>query len=155
MTTATTAKPAGRPRDAARDAAILDAAVEVLSEVGYDRLTIDAVAARAKASKATVYRRWANKAALVVDAVHSCKPVPVGPDGETKCYFPDTGSLRGDLLQGVRAFVDTLNSDEGKLLAGLVSAQTRDPELARAMREATFADKQRSCRIVAERALAR
>jgi AcrR family transcriptional regulator len=146
-------KPLGRRRDATRETAILDAALEVLAEVGYDRLTIDAVATRAKASKATVYRRWSNKAGLVVDALQTLKPPPT--DGEAPCYFPDTGSLRGDLIAGVRNFVQRLSSEEGKLLAGVMTAQMRDPELAQAMRETTYADKQRSCRIVAARALAR
>ena len=68
-------KTVGRPRDETREAAILEATLAVLSDVGYDRLTIDAVATKAKASKATVYRRWPNKAALVVDAL---------PDPQTK-----------------------------------------------------------------------
>ena len=60
----TAIKAVGRPRDETRDAAILAATLDVLGDVGYDRLTIDAVAPRAKASKATVYRRWSGKAAL-------------------------------------------------------------------------------------------
>src|ERR1700734_4422967 len=78
----------GRHLDASRDAALRDAALELLAEIGYDRLSIDAVAARAKASKMTIYRRWSGKAELVVDAL-SCLRKP----GEV----PDTGSLRGDL----------------------------------------------------------
>src|SRR6266436_5948028 len=66
----------GRPRDETRDAAILEATIAVLSDVGYDRLTIDAVATKAKASKATVYRRWQNKAGLVVDALATLKHKP-------------------------------------------------------------------------------
>jgi AcrR family transcriptional regulator len=144
----------GRPRDETRDAAILEATLAVLGEVGYDRLTIDAVAARAKASKATVYRRWTGKAALVVDAMQTTKPKPAA-DGQPPCYWPDTGSLRGDLLAGVRNFAEKLTSDEGKLLGAVLTAQMRDPELATAMREATFEDKRRSCRILADRAVAR
>src|ERR1700734_1414294 len=78
----------GRQLDATRDAALRDAALELLAEIGYDRLSIDAVAARAKASKMTIYRRWSGKADLVVDALR-CP----GKTGEV----PDTGSLRGDL----------------------------------------------------------
>lgn len=147
-------KNVGRPRDETRDAVILDATLEVLGEVGYDRLTIDAVAAKAKASKATVYRRWSGKAALVVDALQTL--APKAPDGsETPCYWPDTGSLRGDLLAGVRAFADRLSSAEGKLIASVVTAQMHDPELAAAMRAATLEDKRRSCRLAAERAFSR
>src|SRR6476661_7275970 len=79
-----------RPRvEGDREQEILDATLEVLADVGYDRLTMDAVAARAKASKATLYRRWNDKASLVVDAL-----LVVKHTAET----PDTGTLRGDLI---------------------------------------------------------
>ncbi|MDQ1706002.1 MAG: hypothetical protein QOF18_2368 [Frankiaceae bacterium] len=149
-------KNVGRPRDESRDAAILEATLQVLGEVGYDRLTIDAVAAKAKASKATVYRRWTGKASLVVEAIQTINPhkVPVA-GAEPECIWPDTGSLRGDLLAGCRNFVERLNSDEGRLMVAVMTAQARDPELATAMRAATYDDKRRSCRILADRALAR
>src|SRR3954447_1593913 len=80
-----------RPRiEGVREQEILDAALEVLADVGYDRLTIDAVAHRAKASKATLYRRWNSKATLVVEALARVKGPPV---------TPDTGDLRTDLLE--------------------------------------------------------
>jgi AcrR family transcriptional regulator len=149
-------KNVGRPRDESRDAVILDATLELLGEVGYDRLTIDAVATKAKASKATVYRRWQGKAALVVDAMQTINPLKPNPaDGPPDCTWPDTGSLRGDLVAGCRNFVERLNSEEGKLVAAVITAQSRDPELASAMRAATYDDKRRSCRILADRALAR
>ncbi len=75
------------PLDTSRDVAIRDAALDLLTEIGYDRLTMDAVAARAHASKATIYRRWQGKAALVVDALNCSKGTMVEPD---------TGSLAGD-----------------------------------------------------------
>ena len=60
-----------RPRiEGDREAEILEATLEVLGDVGYDRLTMDAVALRAKASKATLYRRWNGKVSLVIDALH-------------------------------------------------------------------------------------
>jgi AcrR family transcriptional regulator len=152
--TVTTTKSVGRPRDESRDAVILDATLEVLGEVGYDRLTIDAVAAKAKASKATVYRRWADKAALVVDAMQTVSPLR-DADGELQCLWPDTGSLRGDLLAGARAFMDRLTSDEGKLIVAVMTAQAHNPELAQAMRAAHYEDKRRSCRILVDRAISR
>lgn len=152
--TAATHVAGGRPRDESRDAAILEATLEVLGEVGYDRLTIEAVATKAKASKATVYRRWPGKAALVVDAIHTTKPKPAA-DGEPPCYWPDTGSLREDLLAGCRNFVERLTSEQGSLLAAVMTAQIRDPDLAAAMRAATCDDKRHSCRLLCERAIAR
>ena len=146
-------KSVGRPRDETRDAAILDATIAVLSEVGYDRLTIDAVAAKAKASKATVYRRWPNKAALVVDAMHALKPAPV-PGEEAPCLFPDTGSLRGDLYAGLQKIASKLSTDEGKLMAAVLTAASRDPDLATAMR-GNQEEKKRSCQTVVNRAVQR
>src|SRR6476619_1461080 len=79
-----------RPRvEGDREQEILDATLEVLADVGYDRLTMDAVATRAKASKATLYRRWNGKVSLVIDALLSVKSTP---------DLPDTGTLRGDLI---------------------------------------------------------
>lgn len=155
MTTAATeTRPGGRPRDESRDAAILAATIEVLAEVGYDRLTIDAVATRAKASKATVYRRWPGKAALVVDAIHVLKAAPVGDGQEPPCIFPDTGSLRGDLLAGLTKIGAKLSSDEGQLMVAVMTAAARDPELAAAMR-GTQEEKKRSCQTVVRRAVER
>jgi len=65
----TSVRPQGRPRDASRDTAILEAALALVGELGYDRVSMDAVAARARASKATIYRRWSSKGALVSAAV--------------------------------------------------------------------------------------
>jgi AcrR family transcriptional regulator len=143
----------GRPRDEARDTAILEATLEVLGQVGYDRLTIDAVALKAKASKATVYRRWPGKAQLVVDAIQAMKNKSHA-EGEHEAW-PDTGTLRSDLIAGCSQFVEKLNSDEGKLLVAVMTAQAHDPELAAAMRDATSEDKARYCRMVADRAIAR
>jgi len=70
----------GHPLDSSRDVAIREAALDLLSEIGYDRLTMDAVAARAHASKATIYRRWQGKAALVVDALNCSKGSMPEPD---------------------------------------------------------------------------
>src|SRR3954468_25112873 len=92
----------GRPRDPRRRQAILDAAVHLLAEVGYDRATVEAVAARAGVSKPTIYRRWpGGKAEIVADAIRAKRA-----DG---AVLPDTGSLRGDLLAMLRAIQGTLN----------------------------------------------
>ena len=81
-----------RPRvEGDRADEILDATLTLLFEVGYDRLTLDAVARKARASKATLYRRWDTKASLVVDALVRAKQAPTVDDH-------DTGSLRGDLM---------------------------------------------------------
>ncbi|HEY0117200.1 MAG TPA: TetR/AcrR family transcriptional regulator [Cellulomonas sp.] len=113
----------GRPRDTTRDAEILQAAREELAERGYERMTMAAVAARAGAGKATVYRRWASKAELVIDAVACTADAAL-----TLEKVPDTGSLSGDL----RALRALKHHDEGVWLAmaGLVSELPHAPELA-------------------------
>src|ERR1700709_1972136 len=117
----------GRKRDHTRDPEILDAAIEVLAECGYERMTIDMVAARAKAGKATLYRRWPSKAELVIDAVACMKRPDFPPE-----HMPDTGTLRGDLLAMIRPH--SLEESERKLqvMGGLVSMLSRDPQLAAA-----------------------
>ncbi len=94
----------------------------MVAELGYDRLTMDAVATAAKASKATLYRRWTTKAELVVDAISRAKGCPIPDD-------VDTGSLRGDLISmscGDGGFTDELPMS---VIAGLLTALHRDPEL--------------------------
>jgi AcrR family transcriptional regulator len=114
---------AARPRvEGEREEEILDAVVEMLVENGYDRLTMDAVAKRARASKATLYRRWQTKSSLVVDAVIRAKSMNAQP-------LPDTGSLRGDL----RAMFCTnmvTTSETTSVLGVVVTALQTDPEFA-------------------------
>jgi AcrR family transcriptional regulator len=78
----------GRPRSVDVDEAVLAATLEVLGEVGVSKMSMDEVAVRAKVSKATIYRRWSSKEALVLDALRSA----MSPFDDI-----DTGSLRGDL----------------------------------------------------------
>ncbi len=118
----------GRKRDHTRDADIMQAAIDVLAECGYERMTIDMVAARAKAGKATLYRRWSSKAELVVDAVACMKQGEFTPEN-----LPDTGTLRGDLLALIRPH--SLEESERKLrvMGAVVSMLSRDPQLAEAV----------------------
>jgi AcrR family transcriptional regulator len=109
-------------RGEARTRAILDATIELLAEVGFDRMTMDTVALRAKASKATIYRYWPDKTALVLDALRSRGSVV--PD------LADTGSLRGDLEIYVRESVAAMAGIAGRLVVGLLAVASRDPELA-------------------------
>ncbi|MFF1876318.1 TetR/AcrR family transcriptional regulator [Leifsonia sp. NPDC058230] len=127
---ATTAK-LGRKRDLTRDPEILAAALEVLGETGYDGMTIDMVAARAKAGKATVYRRWASKADLVIDAVACMKRADADLDS-----LPDTGTLRGDLLSLIKPHSIEEGEKKLQIMAGLMSMLTKDPDLAEAVNDA-------------------
>jgi AcrR family transcriptional regulator len=137
----------GRKRDHSRDGDILNAALEVLAETGYDGMTIDMVAARAKAGKATLYRRWESKAELVIDAVACLKQNDLDPT-----QLPDTGTLRGDLFAMIKT--PTIQDGERKLrmMAGLASMISRSPELADTARAAIIEPRLALNRTLMERA---
>jgi AcrR family transcriptional regulator len=121
-------------------------ALDLLAEIGYDRLTIDAVAARAHASKTTIYRRWPGKAELVVDALNCLKGTTV---------VPDTGSLRGDLESIARGWTGTDNQFDAQLMTGLITALVRDDELRQVFRERLIDPRQAILKTVFEHAIAR
>jgi AcrR family transcriptional regulator len=135
---------ATRPRiEGEREQEVLQATLDVLAEHGYDRLTMDAVATTAKASKATLYRRWSTKQALVVDAV--CSQKSSGP-------VPDTGSLREDLLAlycGLGGFRDARGL---AVLAAVVTAMSRDEEFAEIYRRDFIVPKIAASRVIFDRA---
>jgi AcrR family transcriptional regulator len=140
----TPAEAALRPRvEGDREQEILDAALEVLGEVGYDRLTMDAVAHRAKASKATLYRRWNSKATLVVEALASQKTTPP---------VPDTGDLRTDLLTAFCGMGGLTDHDTTVTLGAVITAVSTDPEFASEFRRQVVAPKARVSRLVFEQA---
>lgn len=134
-----------RPRvEGDREQEILDATLGVLIDVGYDRLTMDAVATKAKASKATLYRKWDGKAALVIDALMSQK---------TPLEVPrDTGSLRGDLLAVFCAPGGLTDEHQTAILGSVITAIGRDAEFAAAFRERFIAPKVAVARQIYERA---
>lgn len=134
--------------DPEREQAILRATLEVLAETGYDGLRLDTVAARAKASKATLYRHWPGKADLVVCAV-KCY------DQDELVVDTDTGSLRGDVLAALHAIRDMMTGPVGQVMAGLVIAMQRDAELASTVRASMLEDKQQVTRRMLDRAIAR
>ena len=108
---------------AKREQAILAAAAELVAEIGYERVTVDAIAARARASKATMYRKWPGKAELVADALrHQAE--------DRSAELPDTGSVRGDLLWIVASIAQTFTgTDGGPSLLSLVEAIRADTVL--------------------------
>jgi AcrR family transcriptional regulator len=143
-------RPLGRKRDESRDPEILRAALDELAESGYERMTMDAVAARARTGKATIYRRWPSKAQLVVDAIAS-----TGDKSITVADIPDTGSLRGDLLALADAGLREENSGKLRILAGLISALPRNPDLAAIVGERLVTPRTTLMRELLERAVAR
>ncbi|MBF4462579.1 MULTISPECIES: TetR/AcrR family transcriptional regulator [unclassified Rathayibacter] len=140
----------GRRRDPNRDGEILVAALDVLAETGYEGMTIDMVAARAKAGKATVYRRWDSKAELVVEALACLKGTAL-----TEAELPDTGTLRGDMVSLIKA--PAIEDAERKLriMSGVVAMISQAPELADAVRSMLVEPRARANAILLRRAIAR
>ncbi|OBH17187.1 TetR/AcrR family transcriptional regulator [Mycolicibacter terrae] len=117
-----------------REVELLDVTLQLLQENGYDRLTVDAVAATARASKATVYRRWPSKAELVLAAfTEGIRQVAVPPD---------TGTLRGDLLRLGELICEQTARHAGTLRAVLVEV-SRNPALNEVMQH-QFVDQRKA-----------
>jgi AcrR family transcriptional regulator len=113
---------AGRPRAVDADAAILEAALELLEKHGYDGLGIDAVAAAAGVAKTTIYRRWPSKPTLVAAAA--------APLYTQLVEAPDSGNVRDDLLHLVRCSRELMMGRAGRVLQILVRASAEHAELA-------------------------
>jgi AcrR family transcriptional regulator len=126
--------------------AVLDATADLVAEVGVERTTIDEIASRSGVAKTTIYRHFASKEVLVVEAVHACTYIPV---------ITDSGSLRDDLIS---CFSGTTKASYdgrlGDMMLSLMDAAQRDPELDRLVRAQTD-QRRRFATTVIERALAR
>jgi AcrR family transcriptional regulator len=137
----------GRPRSEEAHGAILDAAMSLLREVGYDALAMDAIAARAGVGKATVYRRWTTKETLVAEAIGRIM---------SAVRLPDTGTTEGDLRVLMRSAVAMYRDPTtGMLLSGLVAAMARSERIAEAVRSGFIATRRDALRSVLERGVAR
>lgn len=118
----------GRPRSAAADAAILAATRDALVELGWSKLTMGDVSARAGVAKTTLYRRWAGKNELVVDAVAELFDA---------LELPDRGSLEADIEYVVLQFAALLRRPEARTaLMAVVAESTRDEALRDRIRSA-------------------
>jgi AcrR family transcriptional regulator len=110
-----------------REAELYAAVLDLLREVGYDALTMDAVAARTHSSKATLYRQWGSKPELVARAMRCKKP--------HNLEGVDTGSLRGDFLALVARMEERKMEEDAALVRGLFHAVHTNPDLLQALRE--------------------
>jgi AcrR family transcriptional regulator len=118
-----------RPRvEGAREDEILQTTLHLLAEVGYDNLTMDAIASASRASKATLYRRWSTKAELVVEAIDRMK---TNGEHEPK----DTGSLRTDLLAAACSAGGVADEFGLSVIGSIVTVIQHDEEFAKAFRE--------------------
>jgi AcrR family transcriptional regulator len=136
-----------RRRGDVLNSAIFEATLDELAEVGYTKLTMERVAARAGASKASVYRRWPSRMELVLDAVHHLAPDPTDT--------PDTGSLRGDALAFMRAAAKLLAGPGGEALRGLLGDALADPSRTLELRRHSRSTGHRVMQEIVQRAVAR
>jgi AcrR family transcriptional regulator len=137
----------GRPRSEQARVAILRSALKLLGENGFADLTIEAVAAHASVGKATVYRWWPNKAALIADAFASSTT--------RKLHFPDTGSVRTDMSQQMRQVIKVFRSRRGRILAAILAAGQSDRGVITAFRERFMMPRRREAYATLRRGIAR
>lgn len=130
-----------------REAELYEAVLDLLREVGYDTLTMDAVAARTRSSKATLYRQWGGKADLVVKAIRHGKPGSIDAI--------DTGSLRGDLHTLVTREDDCVMEQNSALMRGVAMAMHHNADLRQAFREQLIEPEMAEFQRVLQRAIER
>ena len=124
---ATEKRSPGRPRSESARRAILRSTLRLLRHTGYNDLSIEGIAGDANVGKATVYRWWPNKGALVVDAFSSSV--------QKDLLFPDTGSVYSDVTFQMNHVVRLFRSRRGQIVAALIGGGQTDPELIEAFRE--------------------
>jgi AcrR family transcriptional regulator len=138
---------AGRPRDARAHRAILEATLELLESTSYARVTIEAIAARARVGKTTIYRRWPSKGPLIGEAISA--RLQLGP-------APDTGDLHADLGAFMRSVLAALSTPViGRTLPGLAGDLPDDSALAGTLRSHVIGPMRAIVAAIVERALAR
>ncbi|MFE2277221.1 TetR/AcrR family transcriptional regulator [Streptomyces sp. NPDC059454] len=130
-----------------REAELYGAVLDLLREVGYDAVTMDAVAARTRSSKATLYRQWGGKAELVVRAMRSQKPGGIAD--------VDTGTLRGDLHTVVRREDDCAMAQNAALMRALAMAVHMNDDLRQAFKELLVEPEMKGFRRMIRRAVDR
>jgi AcrR family transcriptional regulator len=143
-------RPRGRPRSETAQTAILSATIALLLDEGLHAMSMDDVAERAGVSKATIYRWWASKELLALDALATEWAIP------TATKRSDTGSLRGDLLALLRPWIRQLNEKPyGRVIAGLVAEAQTDPEFAKLYHEHFLQARREAARRLFVRAVGR
>ncbi|HAX78291.1 MAG TPA: TetR family transcriptional regulator [Cyanobacteria bacterium UBA11372] len=140
-------KPQGRPRSAQSHQAILQATLEMLAEVGCDRMSIDAIASRAGVGKTTIYRRYKSKEELVADAIESLRE---------EIVIPDTGTFWGDIDVLIEnAAKITLNPLGKQTVSMIISSASSNSQFAQVYWTKYLQHRREAFAIVIERAKAR
>jgi AcrR family transcriptional regulator len=141
------ARPPGRPRSEHARVAILHSALHLLGKNGFADLTIEDVAAHASVGKATVYRWWPNKAALIADAFASSTT--------RNLHFPDTGSLRTDMSQQMQQLVKVFRGPRGRIVSAMLGGGQSDKDLITAFRERFLKPRRREAYATLQRGIRR
>jgi AcrR family transcriptional regulator len=118
----------GRPRDEEVRRRILKSAAQLLEAKAFDDITVDAIAEHASSCKATVYRWWPNKAAVLIEAFRENIAVALPS--------PDSGDFREDVRQQLRSFTKIILGGGGRIFAGFLAEAQSEPDVAEAFREA-------------------
>jgi AcrR family transcriptional regulator len=137
----------GRPRSEQARVAILRSTLKLLAKNGFPDLTIEAIAAHASVGKATVYRWWPNKAALITDAFATSTT--------RKLHFPDTGSVRTDMSQQMRQVIKIFRSRRGRILSAILAAGQSDREVIAAFRDRFMRPRRQEAYATVRRGIAR
>ncbi len=138
-------RPRGRPRQAALDRRILEAALRLLAERGYAHISLDDIAAAARTTRATIYLRYPSKAVLVATAIAHARRSFALP--------PLTGDLRQDLVAQLRQFQESMTAPYSLPIIGAALAEERTaPELLAALREFVVASRRHMLRSILRQA---
>ncbi|HBL11475.1 MAG TPA: TetR family transcriptional regulator [Cyanobacteria bacterium UBA11162] len=140
-------KPPGRPRSVQSHQAMLQATLELLAEVGFDAMSIEAIATRAGVSKTTIYRRYASKEELVADAIESVRE---------EILIPDTGNLQGDIDALIQNAAQITLSPLGRqTVAMIISSASSNAQFAQIYWTKYLQPRRKTFAVVLERAKAR
>ncbi|KRU26292.1 TetR/AcrR family transcriptional regulator [Clostridium botulinum] len=137
----------GRPRSEKTKQSILSAAYELLLENGFGAVTVEKIAERAGVSKATIYKWWPNKAAVVMDAFFDAAVV--------RLPIPDTGSTINDMIIQVNNLAKFLTSREGKVINEIIAEGQFNQKLAEAYRAIYFKPRRLDSQYILERGISR
>jgi len=137
----------GRPRSEHAHDAILRSTLRLLQKAGFSEMSIEAIAADAKVSKATVYRWWPSKATLVADAFSA--------SADQELRFPDTGSVYRDMSLQMRRLIRIFRSPRGRVVKALLAGGQSDPELIAAFRDRFLWPRRRQAYKTLERGIRR
>ena len=140
-------RPPGRPRSEEARQAILRSTLRILGRSGFSDFKIEEVAERAEVGKATVYRWWPNKGALIADAFASSTT--------RKLRFPDTGSVYADMSRQMRQLVEVFRSRRGRIVSAILAAGQSDKDLIKAFRERFLWPRRREAYRTLQKAIAR